>query len=48
MSRKDMIAQKARRKSTLKSLKQKKRSRLRQLKNDYEESIRTINIPVIA
>jgi hemolysin III len=44
MSRKDMIAQKARRKSTLKSLKQKKRSRLRQLKNDYEESIRTINI----
>ena len=44
MSRQDDIAEKAIRKSTLKSLKQKKRSRLKQLKSDYEKSVQNINI----
>lgn len=44
MSRKDEVAVKAVRKSTLKSLKVKKASRLRQLKLDYENEIREINI----
>lgn len=44
MSRQDEIARKAVRKSTLKSLKEKKSSRLKQLKADYEKQIREINI----
>lgn len=44
MSRQDDIAAKAVRKSTLKSLKAKKRERLIQLKADYEKSVREINI----
>ena len=44
MSRQDDIAAKAVRKSTLKSLKEKKHSRLKQLKVDYEKQIREINI----
>lgn len=40
----DEIASKAVRKSTLKSLKVKKRSRLRQLKRDYEKTVQEINI----
>ena len=39
MSRQDDIAAKAVRKSTLKSLKEKKHSRLKQLKVDYEKQI---------
>ena len=39
MSRQDDIAEKAVRKSTLKSLKKKKRSRLKQLKIDYENAV---------
>lgn len=44
MSRQDEIAEKAVRKSTLKSLKKKKRSRLNQLKIDYENAVQQINI----
>ena len=44
MSRQDDIAEKAVRKSTLKSLKTKKRSRLKQLKADYEKAVQEINI----
>lgn len=44
MSRQDDIAAKAVRKSTLKSLKEKKHVRLRQLKEDYEKSVQEINI----
>lgn len=44
MSRQDEIAAKAVRKSTLKSLQEKKHSRLKQLKADYEQKIREINI----
>ncbi len=44
MSRQDEIAEKAVRKSTLKSLKEKKRSRLKQLKIDYENAVQQINI----
>ena len=44
MSRQDEIAANAVRKSTLKSLKEKKHSRLKQLKADYENQIREINI----
>ena len=44
MSRQDDIAEKAVRKSTLKSLKTKKRSRLKQLKRDYENAVQEINI----
>ena len=44
MSRQDDIAEKAVRKSTLKSLQKKKRSRLRQLKIDYENAVQQINI----
>lgn len=44
MSRQDDIAQKAVRKSTLKSLKRKKHVRLKQLKADYEKSVQQINI----
>ena len=40
----DEIASKAVRKSTLKSIKQKKKYRLKKLKADYEEEIREINI----
>lgn len=42
--RQDEIAAKAVRKSTLKSLKSKKKSRLEQLKKDYEDKVREINI----
>lgn len=41
---KDDVAKKAIRKSTLHSIKEKKASRLRQLKADYEDSIRQIHI----
>ena len=44
MSRQDDIAAKAVRKSTLKSIKEKKQVRLRQLKEDYEKSVQEINI----
>ena len=44
MSRQDDIAEKAVRKSTLKSLQKKKRSRLKQLKIDYENAVQQINI----
>ena len=44
MSRQDEIAEKAVRKSTLKSLKEKKRSRLKQLKIDYENAVQQVNI----
>ncbi len=44
MSRKDEIAERAVRKSTLKSLKVKKARRLAQLKLDYENAVRDINI----
>ncbi|MDD5928870.1 MAG: hemolysin III family protein [Spirochaetales bacterium] len=44
MSRQDDIAAKAVRKSTLKSLKAKKHGRLVQLKKDYEQAVREINI----
>lgn len=44
MSRQDDIAEKAVRKSTLKSLKKKKRSRLAQLKIDYENAVQQVNI----
>lgn len=44
MSRQDDIAEKAIRKSTLKSLNEKKRSRIQQLKLDYENSVREVNI----
>ena len=44
MSRQDDIAEKAVRKSTLKSLKTKKRSRLKQLKLDYENAVQQVNI----
>ena len=44
MSRQDEIAEKAVRKSTLKSLKIKKRSRLRQLKADYENAVQQVQI----
>ena len=45
MSRQDEIAEKAVRKSTLKSLKKKKRSRLKKLKIDYENAVQQINMP---
>lgn len=44
MARQDEIAEKAVRKSTLKSLKEKKRSRIRQLKAEYDKTIQEINI----
>lgn len=44
MSRKDEIAARAIRKSTLKSLKEKKRSRLRMLKQQYEKEQQAIHI----
>lgn len=44
MSRQDDIAAKAVRKSTLKSIKEKKQVRLRQLKEDYEKSVQEIHI----
>ena len=44
MSRQDDIAEKAVRKSTLKSLKKKKRSRLNQLKRDYENAVQQVHI----
>jgi len=44
MSRKDEIAAKAVRKSTLRSLKEKKASRLAQIKKDYENAVREIEI----
>ncbi len=44
MSRQDDIAEKAVRKSTLKSLKKKKRSRLKQLKIDYENAVQQVQI----
>ena len=44
MSRQDDIAEKAVRKSTLKSLKKKKRSRLKQLKIDYEKAVQQVHI----
>ncbi len=44
MSRQDEIAEKAVRKSTLKSLKKKQRSRLHQLKIDYENAVQQVNI----
>ena len=44
MSRQDDVAAKAVRKSTLKSLKEKKHYRLVQLKEDYEKAVREINI----
>lgn len=44
MSRQDDIAAKAVRKSTLKSLKQKKHARLQQLKDDYEKQVQEIRI----
>lgn len=43
-NRQDEIAAKAVRKSTLRSLKQKKASRLEQLKKDYEKQVQEINI----
>ena len=44
MSRQDDVAEKAIRKSTLKSIKEKKHYRLVQLKEDYEKQVREINI----
>ena len=44
MSRQDEIAANAVRKSTLKSLKQKKKIRLRQLKEDYEKEVQKTQI----
>lgn len=44
MSRQDEIAEKAVRKSTLKSLQKKKRSRLMQLKLDYEKAVQQVHI----
>lgn len=44
MSRQDDIAARAVRKSTLKSLKEKKEARLHQLKNDYEKAVQEVNI----
>lgn len=44
MSRQDDIARKAVRKSTLKCIKEKKQSRIAQLKKDYEQQLREINI----
>ena len=44
MSRQDEIAEKAVRKSTLKSIKKKKRSRLAQLKIDYENAVQQVHI----
>ena len=44
MSRQDEIAEKAVRRSTLKSLKAKKARRLSQLKIDYENAVREVNI----
>lgn len=44
MSRQDDIAEKAVRKTTLKSLKKKKLSRLKQLKIDYENAVQQIHI----
>lgn len=44
MTREDEIAAKAKRASTLKSLNLKKKLRLRQLKDDYQEKVRAINI----
>ncbi len=44
MSRQDDIAEKAVRKSTLKSLKKKKHTRLKQLKTDYENAVQQIHI----
>jgi hemolysin III len=44
MSRQDEIAEKAVRKTTLKSLKKKKLSRLKQLKIDYENAVQQIHI----
>jgi len=44
MSRQDEIANRAVRKSTLRSLKLKKRSRLKQLKIDYENQIREVTL----
>lgn len=44
MSRQDEIAAKAVRKSTLKSLEEKKRSRLQDLKENYEQAVREVNI----
>lgn len=44
MSRQDEIAEKAVRKSTLKSLEKKKRSRLKQLKIDYEKAVQQVHI----
>ena len=42
--REDEIASKAVRKSTLISLKQKKKLRIAQLKDDYEKSVQEINV----
>jgi len=44
MSHQDVVAAKAVRKSTLISIKQKKKSRLENLKRDYEEAVRQVNI----
>ncbi len=44
MSRQDDIAEKAVRKSTLKSLQAKKRRRLAQLKADYEKAVQEVNL----
>mgnify|MGYP000846430174 CR=1 FL=1 len=44
MSRQDEIAEKAVRRSTLKSLKKKKKVRIKQLKNDYENAVREVNL----
>ena len=44
MSRQDEIAAKAVRKSTLKSIKYKKRARIKQLKEDYEKELREVEI----
>lgn len=44
MSHQDEVAAKAIRKSTLTSLKVKKQARLKQLKEDYEEAVRKVNI----
>ena len=44
MSRQDDVAAKAIRKTTLRCIKEKKDARLKQLKKDYEEDVRKINI----
>ena len=44
MTREDEIAAKAKRASTLKSLKLKKMLRLRQLKEEYQAKVREVNI----